>query len=458
MTTGLQDNGSVRTWTAAAPSPTDPALTNWNAYGGGDGHWNVIDPVDQSYYYECFQPSPPRHSCGGFHDTGTTTQSLTISNSGWPANQRWTTDTPIVVDPNNDAVIYLGGSVLGRSVNRGGAFTMISPADDANSLPGPVPADENDLGPFYANEYATITAIAPATDSHTIYVGTDTGRMWKTSDLGGTWTRLSGTPTRWVNAIISDPTDVNHVYAAFSGYREGDESANVYESSDGGATWQNISLNLPNGPVEEIAYDQPHHVLYAATDFGLFDRKDGDSSWYNLGAAGLPRTPIMDVKLSGDGKWLYAATFGRSVWRLPLSVSVTQGAGDNTGGSGGTVPATLSLTLGPAANFGPFQPGVTRDYTASTTANVISTAGDATLTVADPSTNHPGQLVNGAFFLPQPLKIAGSALPATVKTWTQPVSNDALTIPFTQSIAANDALRTGTYSKTLTFTLSTTTP
>ena len=121
-------------------------------------------------------------------------------------------------------------------------------------------------------------------------------------------------------------------------------------------------------------------------------------------------------------------------------------------------PPRSSLTLGPAANFGPFQPGVTRDYTASTTANVISTAGDATLTVADPSTDHPGHLVNGAFFLPQPLKIAGSALPATVKTWTQPVSNDAITIPFTQSIAATDALRTGTYSKTLTFTLSTTTP
>ncbi len=133
----------------------------------------MIDPVDQTYYYECFQPSPPRHSCGGFHDTATATQSLTISNNGWPANQRWTTDTPIVVDPNNDAVIYLGGTVLGRSLNRGGAFTMISPADDAHSLPGPVPADENDLGPFYANEYATISAIAPAKSADAVPVRAD---------------------------------------------------------------------------------------------------------------------------------------------------------------------------------------------------------------------------------------------------------------------------------------------
>ena len=63
-----------------------------------------------------------------------------------------------------------------------------------------------------------------------------------------------------------------------------------------------------------------------------------------------------------------------------------------------------------------------------------------------------------SFSLPQPLKAAGSVLPATVRTWSQPVSNDAFTIPFTQSIAASDALRTGSYSKTLTFTLSTTTP
>jgi hypothetical protein len=60
------------------------------------------------------------------------------------------------------------------------------------------------------------------------------------------------------------------------------------------------------------------------------------------------------------------------------------------------VPATLSLslTLGAPASFGAFTPGVSDDYTASTTANVISTAGDAALTVSD-----PGHLANGAFTL-----------------------------------------------------------
>jgi hypothetical protein len=43
-------------------------------------------------------------------------------------------------------------------------------------------------------------------------------------------------------------------------------------------------------------------------------------------------------------------------------------------------------------------------------------------------------------------------------TYSGPVSNDAVTLSFSQAIGANDALRTGIYSKTLTFTLSTTTP
>ena len=62
-------------------------------------------------------------------------------------------------------------------------------------------------------------------------------------------------------------------------------------------------------------------------------------------------------------------------------------------------------------------------------------------------------LVNGAFSLAEPLRVEFSK-----SAWTGPVSNDTVDIKFKQLIKANDPLRTGTYSKTLTFTLSTTTP
>jgi hypothetical protein len=137
---------------------------------------------------------------------------------------------------------------------------------------------------------------------------------------------------------------------------------------------------------------------------------------------------------------------------------IYRGITDTPGGVGGTVGATLALTLGTPASFGPFQPGIAKDYTAQTTATVVSSAGDATLTASDPSATATGHLVNGTFALAAPLQVAGTPLPSTVKTYAAPVSNDNVTVDFKQSIGQNEALRTGTYAKTLTFTLSTTNP
>ena len=139
--------------------------------------------------------------------------------------------------------------------------------------------------------------------------------------------------------------------------------------------------------------------------------------------------------------------------------SVTQVPGD----VGGTVPATLALTLGPPASFGAFTPGVAREYSASTTANVISTAGDARAERRRPERESHGASGQRLVLLPQPLRVralnaANTAArrlapsPLNLLAYDGPISNDAVTLQFRQSIGANDALRTGTYSKTLTFT------
>jgi hypothetical protein len=78
---------------------------------------------------------------------------------------------------------------------------------------------------------------------------------------------------------------------------------------------------------------------------------------------------------------------------------------------------------------------------------VLSTAGDATLTASD------GTLANGAFTLRTPLQGTG-----VLKTWAAPVTNAIVPVTLKQAIAADEPLRTGSYSKTLTFTLSTTAP
>jgi hypothetical protein len=138
-------------------------------------------------------------------------------------------------------------------------------------------------------------------------------------------------------------------------------------------------------------------------------------------------------------------------------------------------PPTLSLALGAPAFFGPFTPGTGRSYEATTTANVISSAGEATLSVTDPSGTATGRLVNGSFALDEPLEARASSRegtgssvfaplsttpgsPLTLLAYAGPIANDTVTIGFSQHVAANQALRTGSYAKTLTFTLSTTTP
>jgi sugar phosphate isomerase/epimerase len=154
-------------------------------------------------------------------------------------------------------------------------------------------------------------------------------------------------------------------------------------------------------------------------------------------------------------------------------------AGKSTGDSlntiGGDVPSLLQLTVpNNGGSFGTFVPGVARDYNTSLAANVTATTGDAALTVTDPSTTASGKLVNGAFSLASPVGIRALGLgdPANtaytplpgdnsallLKSWNAPVSNAGLTVGLRQSIGAAEALRAGTYSKTLTFSLSTTTP
>ncbi|MDA0168415.1 alpha/beta hydrolase-fold protein [Solirubrobacter taibaiensis] len=143
-----------------------------------------------------------------------------------------------------------------------------------------------------------------------------------------------------------------------------------------------------------------------------------------------------------------AVTYSGDQYYNASSGSATYAASSVDGTVGGSVPATLSLTLGLPASLGAFVPGRDATYTAQTTANVVSSAGDAALSVSE-----PGRLANGAFTLLEPLQVTLSK-----RTWSTPVSNDPVTVGFSQHISANEPLRTGNYSRTLTFTLSTTTP
>jgi hypothetical protein len=139
----------------------------------------------------------------------------------------------------------------------------------------------------------------------------------------------------------------------------------------------------------------------------------------------------------------------------------------------GASHASVSLSVDPATSFGSFVAGTSNDYLTTLGATVTSTGADASLTVLDPSETATGHLVNGSWALASPLEakatsaqgvgspfgpIGSAAAPLVLLSWAEPVTDQPVTIQFRQSIAATDTMRTGSYSKSLEFTLSSTAP
>ena len=147
--------------------------------------------------------------------------------------------------------------------------------------------------------------------------------------------------------------------------------------------------------------------------------------------------------------------------------------GDALATIGGNVQSLLQLSIvNTGGSFGTFVPGQNATYNTALAATATTTTADAALSVADLSGNQPGKLVNGAFSLANPVGVRALGLgddPATaftpvtgaaqtLKSWSTPITAAPLTLGFRQQIGGTEALRAGSYGKTLTFTLSTTTP
>ncbi|HEY6891559.1 MAG TPA: M64 family metallopeptidase [Solirubrobacter sp.] len=287
---------------------------------------------------------------------------------------------------------------------------------------------------------------------------------------------LNLTGTHTLTATTGDSTRTWTVDAtdAVTSYTTSTPTATV---SPAGAAMPEYIFEGPFSLKLTATDDQPGYVV---PEF----RVDGDG-WQNF--YGWPTDANAPFQFSSTGTDIDALNYGKLAYgHHVIEYRAIDAAGNiatakkfaltyldpeksEVGQVAGTVPATLSLSLGATPpTFGAFTPGLAKDYTASMSADVITSAGDAALSVADPSTQSPGKLVNGTFSLPTPLMINASSpsgtggalgmIPSTLLTYGGPVSHDPVTVNFKQTIGANDALRTGAYAKTLTFTLSTTTP
>ena len=286
---GTQDNGSIRT--------IDQRPDQWVQLLGGDGFVNLIDPTDNRYVYGESQ-------YGRFHRSTDGGRTYQLAMRGIPTAEAKNWNTPVVFHPNDPTVLYYGARRLYRSQDRALRWESISPyltaAHDGNLV------------------YGTITAIAVSpVDPAVIYAGTDDGRLWRTNTGGDHWDEVSeGLPGRWVTAIACSPDDAATAYVTFSGYRFGESMAHVYRTQDGGRNWASRGGDLPDVPVNDLLVFPGEAPLIVATDVGVFQSVDGGQRWEPLGAGMPPAVVVTDLDYHVPTQMLFAATYGRSLFRM----------------------------------------------------------------------------------------------------------------------------------------------
>jgi len=222
-----------------------------------------------------------------------------------PADKRnWS--TPVVMDPNNSNVLYYGTNRIYQTEDGAQLWNSISP----------------DLSRQLENEkIGTVTTIAVApSNSDVIYTGMDDGLVWVSKNYGQDWEDISDSlPFRWVTRVVVHPDSDNIAYVTFSGLRWKDPQPHVFRTTDFGNSWQDISSNLPDVPVNAFAIDPKYpSVLYLGSDVGAFISMNDGEDWSVLGE-GLPLVVINDMKIQDSTYTLVVGTHGRSMYTLDLN-------------------------------------------------------------------------------------------------------------------------------------------
>jgi photosystem II stability/assembly factor-like uncharacterized protein len=315
---GTQDNGTLN---------YNGALL-WNQVTCGDGGPTAIDFLTPSTMYAtCEKISVQKSTMSGV--LGSWTPSITGINTA----DRVSFIPPLVMDPSNPQKLYFGTYRIYQTNNGASNWTAISP-----DLTG---------GPSH-----TITAIAVATNSNTVYAGTDDSHVQVTTNAtagaGAAWTdRSAGLPQRYITHIAVDANNSLIAYVTTSGFSGfGDTQGHVFKTTTGGVAWTDISGNLPNIPANDVVVDPDlANTIYVATDIGVFFTSNAGSTWHTL-VNGLPRVVVQSLRLHSPTRTLRAATYGRSVWDIILGPQLTIAkthAGDFTQGQLG---AAYTVTVG----------------------------------------------------------------------------------------------------------------
>ena len=305
---GLQDNG---VWMG----PHNAAVNKrWNMTGqypwkgilGGDGMEIQIDKRNPNIVFTGYQ--------FGFYsrldlDSGKR-KSIKPSHELGESPYRFNWQTPILLSPHNQDVLYLGSNFLHKSTDQGDNWENISEDLTNGGKKGNVP-------------YGTITTISESPIKEgVIYVGSDDGLIHVTKNGGKTWRNISGNLPKelWVSNVFASNHDEKIVYLSLDGYRWDNFSPYLFKSKNYGKTWESISSNLPDSPINVVIEDNVNKdILYIGNDHGVYISLDQGKTWEPF-SNGLTSAAVHDLVIQEDEQHLLVGTHGRSIYLADISL------------------------------------------------------------------------------------------------------------------------------------------
>jgi hypothetical protein len=332
---GTQDNG---TWQNSRQTST------WNQIIYGDGGQSGFSSTDDALRFNTFTGQA---NDANFHN-GDPTKWVIISAPILSSPEASLFYPPVIADPNpaNGGTIFQGSFSVWRTQDWGGnqAFLEANCPEFTTSATQPGCGDFVQIGGAPTTDLTSsawgsragnaVSALRRrSTNTGTLWAATGTGRVFisDNSDAAAgsvVWHRVDPNPVatlnpnRFITGIAVDPGNAHHAWIAYSGYNFNTPSqpGHVFEvtwSGTGAATFLDVSHDLPDLPITDVAFDDVTGDLYASTDFGVMRLPSGSSTW-SVAGTGLPMVEVPGLTIVPEQRLLYAATHGRSAWSLKL--------------------------------------------------------------------------------------------------------------------------------------------
>jgi photosystem II stability/assembly factor-like uncharacterized protein len=316
---GMQDTGH---WLGPSQTYDNEGITNhdWiKLRFNGDGMSVHADPTDPNVIYMV-------QEFGNFSrlDLRTWDRKELLPNADeakkrglHPFRYDWT--PPMIISQHDPEVLYLGSNYLFKYTDRGAKWEVISPdltAQQGNDWKG----DKKTYTGYHS--YGALFSIAESPlDAKVIWTGADDGPIYLTRNGGTSWTNVtenfpSGAPTyAVVGEIEASRFDKGAAYIAYDAHTREDHKPYVYATKDYGATWLDITGDLPPGGSSYVIREDPvnPNLLFAGTEFGVYLTIDRGHHWVRL-KNNLPTVAVRAMAIQPREHDLVVGTFGRAIW------------------------------------------------------------------------------------------------------------------------------------------------